>query len=142
MSYFDDIISRLMTAFGAKTAIELAGFIGKNQSTISKWRSRGKVPNGVIAQVAALTNVNYDWLLTGKGEMHSIKGKIERDHLDPELARMIMAELQSRKGKEPLQLSATDAAIIEMLHDMPEEDRKRVEYEIMTAWVACRRKGR
>lgn len=55
---------------------------------------------------------------------------------------MVMSELQSREGKEPLQLTAGEPAILEMIRDLPEDDRKRVEYEIMTAWVACRQEGK
>lgn len=60
------------------------------------------------------------------------------DHLDPELARMVIAELQSSQGNAPLQLTAEEAAILEMIRDLPKNERKRVEYEIMTAWVARR----
>lgn len=142
MSIFEDIIKRMMLACGVEKSTELADFLGKNQSTISRWRDREKVPDGAIAQVAAMTKVNYDWLLTGEGEMRPTKGEAEGDYLDPDLARMVMAEIQGRQGKEPLQLTAGEAAILEMIRDLPEDDRKRVEYEIMTAWVACRRKDK
>lgn len=45
---------------------------------------------------------------------------------------MVMAELQGRKDKEPLQLSAGEAAMLEMIRDLAGDYRKRVEYEIMT----------
>jgi len=55
---------------------------------------------------------------------------------------MVMAELQGREGKAPLQLTAGEAAILEMICKLPEDDRKRVEYEIVTAWIAKRREGK
>lgn len=79
------------------------------------------------------------WLKTGEGEMRPAQ-KGEGDYLDPELARVVMAEIEGRQGKEPLKLTAREASLLEMIRDLPEEDQKRIEYEIMTAWVACRRK--
>jgi transcriptional regulator with XRE-family HTH domain len=87
-------------------------------------------------------NISEHWLKTGEGEMRPAKGGAEEDHLDPELARKVMAELQGRQGKEPLQLTAEDAAIVEMIRDLPKDERKRVAHEIMRAWVACRREGK
>lgn len=142
MPSVDEIIARMIQATGAKNQQEMLEITGLATGLASNWKSRGRVPEKSIAKVADVADVNFQWLKTGEGEMRPTKGLIERDHLDPDLARMVMAEIQGRQGKEPLQLTAGEAAILEMIRDLPEDDRKRVEYEIMTAWVACRQQDK
>jgi hypothetical protein len=137
-----EIIARMIKASGAKNMTEMLKLMGFSHGAGSTWKKRGDVPDGSIAKVAESTGVYFKWLKTGKGEMRPNREAIGGDHLDPELARMVIAELQSSQGNAPLQLTAEEAAILEMIRDLPKNERKRVEYEIMTAWVACRREGR
>jgi len=139
MHAVDKIISRMIQATGAKNMADMLRIAGFSSGSGSMWKRRDVLPDGSIAKVAELTGVSFEWLKTGEGEMRPTKNVTEGDYLDPDLARMVMAEIQGRQGKEPLQLTAGEAAILEMIRDLPEDDRKRVEYEIMTAWVANRR---
>lgn len=101
-------------------------------------KGRTEPSDRVIRDICLGNTLSENWLKTGEGEMRPTQDGTVGDHLDPELARMVMAELHGREGKEPLQLTAGEAAILEMIRDLPKDDRKRIEYEIMTAWVACR----
>lgn len=103
-------------------------------------KGRTEPSERVVREICLGNTLSENWLKTGEGEMRPAKDVIEGDYLDPELARIVMAEIQGRQGKEPLHLTAGEAAILEMIRDLPEDDRRRVEYEIMTAWVACRQK--
>lgn len=94
-----------------------------------------------IKRIAKGMDATEGWLITGEGEIRPAE-KSERDYLDPELARVVMAEIKGRQGKEPIQLTARQASLLEMISDLPEEEQKRIEYEIMTAWIACRRNGK
>jgi hypothetical protein len=137
-----DIIARMIKASGAKNMTEMLRLMGFSHGAGSTWKKRGEVPDGSIAKASESTGVYFKWLKTGGGEMRPNQGATEGEHLDPELARMVMAELRDSQDTAPLQLTTEEAAILEMIRDLPEEDRKRIEYEIMTAWVACRRKGK
>jgi hypothetical protein len=136
-----EIIERMIKASGEKNMTKMLKLMGFSHGAGSTWKKRGEIPDGSIAKVAESTGVYFKWLKTGRGEMRPHQEAIEGECLDPELARMVMAELQGSQGTTPLQLTTEEAAILEMIRDLPEEDRKRVKYEIMTAWVVCRREG-
>jgi len=131
----------MVQAVGANNMAEMLRLAGLSTATGSIWKKRGNVPDGSIAKVAELSGVSFRWLKTGEGEMRPAE-KSEGNYLDPELARVVMAEIKGRQGKEPMQLTARQASLLEMISDLPEEEQKRIEYEIMTAWIACRREGK
>ena len=57
---------RLRLALGERTARWMAAELGVNNSTVSHWLNDHSVPKlGMIRAWAALTGVDYDWLLTG-----------------------------------------------------------------------------
>lgn len=113
---------------------------GLSTAAGSTWRKRGSVPDGSIARIAGLSNVNFEWLKFGKGEMRTPRTAPETGQPGSELEGMVVAEAPLRTGTGPFQLTAEEAAIMEMLRDLPEDERKRVEAEIVTAWLTCRQK--
>ena len=61
------ILSRIKFAYRFKKDIELAGFLGVSPNTITTWKGRNSIDFELI--FAKCENLNYDWLLTGEGEM-------------------------------------------------------------------------
>lgn len=130
----------MIQAIGARNMAEMLRITGLSTAAGSTWRKRGSVPDGSIAKIAELSNVTFEWLKFGKGEMRPPRDTPETGQPGSELEGMVVAEAPLRTGKGPFQLTAEEAAIMEMLRDLPEDERKRVEAEIMTAWLTCRQK--
>jgi len=62
------IVDRMKQVINASSYEELARFLGISKASISKWIERNKIPEKNIYKFINSTNVNKDWLLTGKGE--------------------------------------------------------------------------
>jgi hypothetical protein len=71
MQTIDKIIERLIIASGAKNQSEMLRIIGFSSATASSWKNRGEIPQGSLKRAAITCNVNFDWLMTGEGEMKS-----------------------------------------------------------------------
>ena len=62
-----DIIKRAKLAKEFKTDSELAAFLGISRSTLSNWNARNSIDFPLL--LGSLDDVDYNWLLTGKGNM-------------------------------------------------------------------------
>ncbi|MBP1615135.1 MAG: Bacteriophage repressor helix-turn-helix domain protein [Bacteroidetes bacterium] len=60
-----DILRRAKLAMGFKTDAELASFLGVSRPTLSNWCARNSIDFALL--LSRLQEVNYNWLLTGKG---------------------------------------------------------------------------
>lgn len=63
----DAVIDRLKLAMKVRSDVELAAALGLNKSTVSTWRSRGRVPYAEAVKEGVERGVNIDWILTGRG---------------------------------------------------------------------------
>ena len=61
----DAVIDRLKQALRVQSDVELATALQVNKSTVSTWRSRGRVPYPEVVKVAVEHRVSIDWMLTG-----------------------------------------------------------------------------
>lgn len=61
------ILSRLKLALDLSTDTSLSNFLGIDKSTLSAWKRRNSIDYELI--FAKCTHLNYDWILTGSGEM-------------------------------------------------------------------------
>lgn len=67
-----DIIKRAKLAKEFKTDSELAAFLGISRSTLSNWNARNSIDFPLL--LGSLGDVDYNWLLTGKGSpAHHLK---------------------------------------------------------------------
>ena len=87
MSDVKNILKRMKQALDAKNLAEVSQKLGVSEHTINTWRQRGEIPEKHLLKCTHMNGINYDWLLTGKGEMYlpsisnrSLKGEI-RDYL-------------------------------------------------------------
>lgn len=60
-----EIVKRAKLVMGFKTDVELATFLGISRSTLSNWCSRNSIDYPLLLE--KLKEVDYNWLLTGKG---------------------------------------------------------------------------
>lgn len=60
------VIDRLKAIMRIETDIELATALGVSRSTVSVWRSRGKIPYQEIVREAIKNKFSVDWVLTGR----------------------------------------------------------------------------
>ncbi len=72
-----DILFRMMKAFGTQREVELAEILGIQQSTISTWKTRKKIPEKNILLTSQMTGVSLRWLKTGIGSSKREPGKGE-----------------------------------------------------------------
>lgn len=61
------ILNKIKGHLGLKKDAEFAKYLGIKQNTLSNWHSRNTFDIDLISQKCDF--LNYDWLLTGKGEM-------------------------------------------------------------------------
>ena len=82
-----DIVKRAKIAMGFKTDTELAAFLGISRSTLCNWSVRNSIDFPLLLE--KLKEVDYNWLLTGKGtpmrhekycENAPVKGEVEILH--------------------------------------------------------------
>lgn len=82
-----DIVKRAKIAMGFKTDTELAAFLGISRSTLCNWSVRNSIDFPLLLE--KLKEVDYNWLLTGKGtpmrhkkycENDPVKGEVEILH--------------------------------------------------------------
>ena len=58
---------RLRMALGRRESKWIAAHLGVSQGAVSRWMSDTRVPAlGMIRAWATITDVDYDWLLTGR----------------------------------------------------------------------------
>lgn len=52
------------------TQLQLSGYVGVNRSAVAQWeRKNGPRPTSEnLAKIAVVTQVNFDWLATGRGK--------------------------------------------------------------------------
>jgi len=62
----DAVIDRLKQAMRVQADVDLAAALKVNKSTVSTWRSRGRVPYQEVVKVAVDRGVSIDWMLTGR----------------------------------------------------------------------------
>ena len=81
----DAVIDRLKQAMRVQSDVELAAALKVNKSTVSTWRSRGRVPYPEAVKIAVDRGVSIDWMLTGRWlDKHGLSptgGGIELDVL-------------------------------------------------------------
>jgi len=58
-----EIINTVKNRLGIKTDLELAGWLGVAQNTLSGWRSRGTLPYDAVVQAAIRHGISLDYLL-------------------------------------------------------------------------------
>lgn len=74
---FDEVFTRISSALGIHSRIELARLLSVRQSAISDARRRNAIPRGWLLKLRDQNGLNPDWLATGSGPMHT-----ERPHVD------------------------------------------------------------
>lgn len=75
------IIDKLKDHLGIKKDGDFAKYLGIQPNTLSNWRSRNTFNIDIISQRCEF--VNYDWLLTGNGEMlKSSCNKVEKQNIN------------------------------------------------------------
>lgn len=64
----DSTFTRILQAFNAKTATEVAEKLNLTPQAVSKWNKDGGMKFSTLRLISDQTGVSIHWLLTGKGE--------------------------------------------------------------------------
>ena len=72
MQSAEKIIALMCELLNADSMTKLAEIIGVDQSTISTWKRRKKVPDGVIDIVSGLSGISFEELKYGKKPTFSV----------------------------------------------------------------------
>lgn len=67
MQHVREILDRLSAVLGRKGDADLAEGLGVQRTTVSSWKSRGKIPYEECWEVACQNQIRMDWLLSGEG---------------------------------------------------------------------------
>lgn len=90
-----DIIKRAKRVKGFKTDSDLAAFLGVSRSTLSNWIARNSIDFPLL--LGRLDEVDYNWLLTGKGT------PVRRPkHCDSDLVQGEVEILHNPKTPDPV----------------------------------------
>ncbi len=90
-----DIVKRAKLAMGFRRDSELAAYLGVSRSTLSNWVARNSIDFPLV--LGRLNQVDYNWLLTGKGSP-----VLQRNYCVSELASGPVERLHQPKGAEAL----------------------------------------
>ena len=71
------ILSRIKKAYNLKNDAMLAKFLGIKPSTLSGWYSRNTIDFDLMFEKCK--QINFDWLLTGRGEILPNSSKIDEE---------------------------------------------------------------
>lgn len=118
MSTLDEIIARMIQASGTKNTANMLESMGFSNSVASAWKRRKKIPDGAIVKVSERTGVRFEWLKTGKGDMHQTAAS------NPALESVVRehADQWNKLGTPP---SDFEVRIVGMLRRLTPETRQR-----------------
>jgi phage repressor protein C with HTH and peptisase S24 domain len=68
-----EIVERLIEAFDAKNAAEMARKIGTSSAIVTAWRKRNTIPYKEVYEASRTTGYSMDWILTGQGVQQTDK---------------------------------------------------------------------
>lgn len=106
-----DAMQRLHEEFGTSTQVELANALGVRQSSISDAKVRCAYPDGWLITAMRATNVNPDWIVTGKGPRYRLPADEAGTPCDP-------AAIEAKLRREVGELS-TDELLQELVKRVP-----------------------
>jgi phage repressor protein C with HTH and peptisase S24 domain len=92
------IISRIKLAYNLKTDTELARFLGVSPNTITNWKDRNSINYDLI--FTNCVKLNYDWLLTGRGEMLRNTNQNVQNSAHAHIGDNSQARINQRKDTE------------------------------------------
>lgn len=78
-----DIVKRAKLVKEFKTDSELAAYLGISRSTLSNWVARNSIDFPLVLE--KLKQVDYNWLLTGKGRAENRAKKVDSDLIHGEV---------------------------------------------------------
>ena len=90
-----EIISRAKESLGFRTDARLAEYLRISRPTLSNWISRNSVDLKLL--LSKLPEVDYNWLLTGKGRKESRRRLVQSEWVEGEVEVM-----SGGKTSEPL----------------------------------------
>lgn len=73
-----EILDRAKVALNATSDMQLADMLGISKSTLSNWRARNSLDYAIL--FSKCEHINYNWLITGEGEMRNSSKPISIDH--------------------------------------------------------------
>ena len=73
-----EIIDRAKVALNATSDMQLADILGISKSTLSNWRARNSLDYAIL--FSKCEHINYNWLISGEGEMLNSSKHISIDH--------------------------------------------------------------
>lgn len=107
-----EILDRAKEFLGIKTDTALAERLGITQSAPANWRRRGSINLSLV--LSACEGVNYNWLLTGEGEM-----RYSPPTTAPETVGRLLGEFRE-SASEPVGFFSADRPVIRV--DLPALD--------------------
>ena len=139
---------RVCLVLSTESTTEIGRRVGLSKSAINLWK-KGQMPGGTtlegVVRVANVANVSLEWLLTGQGEMPTIRTRQQRaeeaaaflrDHFKPEVA----AALKQWAGNDPELLCEFACVLVEKALQM--QPSSRTIAEVAADYMASTTKGK
>ena len=63
-----DIFERFKSIKGFKKDVDICNYLNISTSTLANYKTRGNPPYKILFSICEQDNINFHWLMTGKGE--------------------------------------------------------------------------
>lgn len=103
-----DIVKRAKLALGFKTDSELAAYLGISRPTLSNWMARNSLDFPLLLE--RLKEVDYNWLLTGKGSPTRQSAHCENELVEGDVEIIHNSKTFERREDRSVTLYDIDAA--------------------------------
>lgn len=120
--YFSQVIKRLMFALNVQMEYEIAALLGFKKDTFSARKKRGAIPEDKIKLLCAERKINFDWVMTGKGEQtnsdkcdHPLHTGVFPKEFDPDLLLQVTDSIDDIVSKKRLSIPKERLTKVTML---------------------------
>lgn len=132
---FGDVIERLKKALKINLDCEVAERLNMKAGTFNARKKTGSLPFEEILTLAELEKIDYNWLLTGEGEMRKKSSDIQRHEPivfdDDQLALAIETVEEVLEETERTMLPKKKALLIMAVYDLFKDEDKPMKQPVL-----------
>ena len=94
-----DIFERLKSIKNLKKDVDICNYLNISTSTLANYKARGNPPYKILFSICEQDNINFHWLMTGKGEKFTDKSTDEIQKNAFQFAESLTKEIKDLKKR-------------------------------------------
>lgn len=127
MVIFSEILDRLKIITSKKLDKEIAEEMGVKEPTLNRWKARNTIPCEEIILFANKHNVNLNYLILGKGEIHNENNAIKQKGKINTIGNINNSTININRSND-----SEMQEILQDLYSLPDNKRKKI-YHLIKA---------